>query len=181
MAIILFRWQASPGAEKVAGPLPRQQAADLLVTIRCCSIKATTSPSNAPPYIAGSLHWNSTVAVWANTLSCFAILDHASALSAAFLAGIFMARMINCIKLGREAEGLEHLPYPGELGKRIWESISKEAWRQWLDHQKMLINENRLSLADQKAREYLVAQMDAFFFGAGADAIAGFVAPQLKK
>lgn len=92
-----------------------------------------------------------------------------------------MARMINCIKLGRAAEGLEHLPYPGEIGKRIWESVSKEAWRQWLDHQKMLVNENRLNLADQKAREYLVAQMDAFFFGAGADAVVGFVAPQLKK
>lgn len=92
-----------------------------------------------------------------------------------------MARMIMCIKLGREAEGLEHLPYPGELGKRIWEHVSKEAWRQWQEYQKMLVNENRLNLADKKAREYLVVQMEAFFFGAGADAVAGFVPPQQKK
>lgn len=92
-----------------------------------------------------------------------------------------MARMIVCIKLGREAEGLEHLPYPGEIGRRIWESVSKEAWRQWLEHQKMLVNENRLTLADPKAREYLVAQMEAYFFGSGADVAAGFVPPRQKK
>jgi len=92
-----------------------------------------------------------------------------------------MARMIVCIKLGREAEGLEHLPYPGEIGKRIWESVSKEAWRQWLEHQKMLVNENRLTLADPKAREYLVTQMEAYFFGGGADVAAGFVPPRQKK
>ena len=56
-----------------------------------------------------------------------------------------MARMIKCIKLGREAEGLDFPPYPGELGKRIYENVSKEAWQQWLRHQTMLINEYRLS------------------------------------
>ncbi|HLQ02482.1 MAG TPA: oxidative damage protection protein, partial [Burkholderiales bacterium] len=66
-----------------------------------------------------------------------------------------MARMVKCVKLGREAEGLEHPPYPGELGKRIFENVSKEAWQQWLEHQKMLVNENRLNLADKKARDYL--------------------------
>ena len=59
-----------------------------------------------------------------------------------------MARMVNCVKLGREAEGLDFPPYPGELGKRIYENVSKEAWGQWLKHQTMLVNENRLSLAD---------------------------------
>ncbi len=88
-----------------------------------------------------------------------------------------MARMVNCIKLGREAEGLDLPPYPGELGKRIWESVSKEAWADWLKHQTMLVNENRLNLADQRAREYLKRQMENHFFGAGADAAAGYVPP----
>ena len=63
-----------------------------------------------------------------------------------------MARMVQCVKLGREAEGLDFPPYPGELGKRIYEHVSKEAWQQWLKHQTMLVNENRLSLADPRAR-----------------------------
>ena len=79
-----------------------------------------------------------------------------------------MARMVNCIKLGREAEGLDFPPYPGELGKRIWEGVSKEAWQDWLKHQTMLVNENRLNLADQRAREYLKRQMENHFFGGGA-------------
>ena len=91
-----------------------------------------------------------------------------------------MARMVKCIKLGREAEALDVPPYPGEIGKRIYESVSKEAWRQWLEHQKMLVNENRLSLADRKARDYLVQQMDNYFFGSGADAAAGYTPPMQK-
>lgn len=91
-----------------------------------------------------------------------------------------MARTVKCIKLGREAEGLDIQPYPGELGKRIFENVSSEAWRQWLEHQKMLVNENRLSLADKKARDYLVQQMEGYFFGSGADAAAGFVPPSQK-
>src|SRR5512138_778064 len=59
-----------------------------------------------------------------------------------------MARMVNCVKLGKEAEGLEFPPVPGELGKRIWENVSKEAWAGWLRHQTMLVNENRLNPAD---------------------------------
>ena len=66
-----------------------------------------------------------------------------------------MTRMVNCVKLGREAEGLDFPPYPGELGKRIYENVSKEAWAQWLKHQTMLVNENRLSLADPRARKWL--------------------------
>ena len=91
-----------------------------------------------------------------------------------------MPRMVKCIKLGREAEDLDFPPYPGELGKRIFEKVSKEAWRLWLEHQKMLVNENRLNLADKKAREYLAQQMEQHFFGGGADRAAGYVPPATK-
>jgi len=91
-----------------------------------------------------------------------------------------MARMVKCIKLGREAEALDFPPYPGELGKRIFDNVSKEAWKQWLEHQKMLMNENRLNLADAKAREYLAEQMEKHFFGGGADVAAGYVPPSTK-
>ena len=88
-----------------------------------------------------------------------------------------MARMVHCIKLGREAEGLDFPPYPGALGKRLYDSVSKEAWAQWQRHQTMLINENRLNLADAKARKYLAEQMEKHFFGEGADQAAGYVPP----
>lgn len=88
-----------------------------------------------------------------------------------------MTRMVHCVKLGREAEGLAFPPVPGELGKRIFENVSKEAWAAWTRHQTMLINENRLSLADPQARKYLMAQMEQYFFGAGADQVAGYVPP----
>jgi Fe-S cluster biosynthesis and repair protein YggX len=85
--------------------------------------------------------------------------------------------MVKCVKLGREAEGLDFAPYPGELGKRIYENVSKEAWAQGLKQQTMLVNENRLNLADQRARKYLAAQMEKHFFGEGADQAAGYVPP----
>jgi Fe-S cluster biosynthesis and repair protein YggX len=88
-----------------------------------------------------------------------------------------MARTVQCIKLGQEAEGLDFPPYPGELGKRIWENVSKQAWADWLKHQTMLVNENRLNLADARARQYLARQMENHFFGGGADAAAGYVPP----
>lgn len=91
-----------------------------------------------------------------------------------------MARMVKCIKLGREAEGLDFPPYPGELGKKIFDNVSKDAWKQWLELQKMLVNENRLNLADIRARKYLAEQMDKHFFGGGADPAAGYVAPSSK-
>ncbi|MBI3041278.1 MAG: oxidative damage protection protein [Betaproteobacteria bacterium] len=91
-----------------------------------------------------------------------------------------MPRMVHCVKLGREAEGLDFPPYPGELGKRLFDQVSKEAWRQWLEHQKMLVNENRLNLADRKAREYLAQQMEKYFFGGGADVASGYVPPPRK-
>lgn len=79
-----------------------------------------------------------------------------------------MTRMVHCVKLGREAEGLDRPPYPGELGQRIFENVSKEAWRGWLGHQTMLINEYRLTPIDPKAREFLVKEMENYFFGEGA-------------
>ena len=88
-----------------------------------------------------------------------------------------MSRMVNCIKLGREAEGLDLPPMPGELGKKLWENVSKEAWAQWLKQQTMLINENRLSLADPRARKYLQEQVEKHFFGDGADQAQGYVPP----
>jgi Fe-S cluster biosynthesis and repair protein YggX len=83
--------------------------------------------------------------------------------------------MVKCVKLGREAEGLDFPPLPGELGKRIWESVSKEAWQMWQAQQTRLINENRLNLADARARKYLLDQAEKFFFGGGADEASGYV------
>ena len=88
-----------------------------------------------------------------------------------------MARMVHCIKLNKEAEGLDFPPYPGEMGKRLWEGVSKEAWADWLKHQTMLVNENRLNLADARARQYLARQMEQFFFGEGAEQVQGYVPP----
>ena len=88
-----------------------------------------------------------------------------------------MARTVKCVKLGREADGLDFPPFPGALGKRIWENVSKEAWQQWLKQQTMLVNENRLNLADKKARDYLAQQMEKHFFGEGADKAQGYVPP----
>ncbi|MCU0896405.1 MAG: oxidative damage protection protein [Burkholderiales bacterium] len=86
-----------------------------------------------------------------------------------------MARMVNCVKLGREAEGLDFPPVPGDLGKRLYESVSKEAWKMWQAQQTRLINENRLSLADARARKYLLEQTEKYFFGGGAEEATGFV------
>jgi len=89
-----------------------------------------------------------------------------------------VARTVKCVKLGREAEGLDFPPVPGELGKRLWESVSKEAWAAWQKHQTMLVNENRLNLADARARKYLLTQMENYFFGDGADQPMGYVPPK---
>ncbi len=88
-----------------------------------------------------------------------------------------MTRMVQCAYLKKEAEGLAAPPYPGELGKRIYLEISKEAFEIWKRHQTMLVNENRLNLADQRARQYLARQMEQFFFGDGGDRPAGYVPP----
>ena len=88
-----------------------------------------------------------------------------------------MARMVQCVKLGREAEGLEKPPYPGELGQRIFENVSRQAWQNWLGHQTMLINEYRLVPFEPKARQFLVSEMEKYFFGTGSDKPQGFVDP----
>lgn len=88
-----------------------------------------------------------------------------------------MTRMVQCVYLKKEAPGLTFAPYPGELGKRIYDHVSQEAFEAWKRHQTMLVNENRLNLADARARQYLARQMEQFFFGEGADKPAGFVPP----
>ena len=75
-----------------------------------------------------------------------------------------MSRTVFCVRLKKEAEGLDRPPYPGELGKKIYENVSKEAWQEWLAHQTMLINEYRLTPVDPKARQFLEDQMEKFFF-----------------
>ena len=89
-----------------------------------------------------------------------------------------MARMVRCVKLGREAEGLDFAPLPGEVGQRIYERVSKKAWQEWLAHQTMLINENRLNIRDPEARRFLSAEMEKHLFGEGSDKPAGYVAPE---
>jgi len=89
-----------------------------------------------------------------------------------------MSRTVQCVKLKREAEGLDRVPYPGALGQRIFENVSKQAWADWLKHQTMLINENRLSPVNPKHRQYLEEQMEKYFFGDGADKVAGYVPPK---
>ncbi len=89
-----------------------------------------------------------------------------------------MTRTVNCIKLGHEAEGLKMAPYPGELGQRIFEHVSKQAWQQWLQHQTMLINEYRLTPIEPKDRKFLEGEMEKFFFGDGSKLPDDFVAPE---
>ena len=88
-----------------------------------------------------------------------------------------MPRTIYCSYLQRESEGLDRVPYPGELGQRIFENISREAWRAWVSHQTMLLNEYRLSPIDPKARKFLVEEMEKFLFGGGAQKPEGYVSP----
>ncbi len=89
-----------------------------------------------------------------------------------------MSRLVHCIKLGRDAEGLAFAPWPGELGQRIYAHVSKEAWSAWLAHQTMLINENRLNPLEAKARAFIAAEMEKYFFGEGSSAPPGYVPPE---
>lgn len=86
-----------------------------------------------------------------------------------------MSHKVKCVMLGAEAEGLDRPPYPGELGVRIYENVSKEAWQRWLGHQTMLINEYRLTPIEPKARKFLEAEMEKFFFGEGSEKPPDFV------
>ncbi|MCI0591668.1 MAG: oxidative damage protection protein [Gammaproteobacteria bacterium] len=89
-----------------------------------------------------------------------------------------MTHMVHCVKLGKEAEGLDRPTYPGELGKRIFENVSKTAWQMWLAHQTMLINEYRLTPFDPKARKFLETEMEKFFFGEGSSLPEEYVPPE---
>jgi Fe-S cluster biosynthesis and repair protein YggX len=88
-----------------------------------------------------------------------------------------MSRTIHCVKLQCEAEGLAYAPYPGEIGKRIYANVSRQAWAQWLAHQTMLINENRLSPLDPNARKFLEGEMEKYFFGEGSATPQGYLPP----
>jgi Fe-S cluster biosynthesis and repair protein YggX len=88
-----------------------------------------------------------------------------------------MTRMVQCVLLKREAPGLDRPPYPGELGMRVYENVSKEAWQRWVGHQVMLLNEYRLTPVDPKARKFLEAEMEKFFFGSGSQAPEQFKPP----
>jgi Fe-S cluster biosynthesis and repair protein YggX len=91
-----------------------------------------------------------------------------------------MTNTVHCNKLNKDAEALDFAPYPGELGQKILANISKEAWQQWLTHQTMLINENRLNMLDPESRKFLATEMEKFLFGGGSDKPAGYVPPEDK-
>jgi Fe-S cluster biosynthesis and repair protein YggX len=89
-----------------------------------------------------------------------------------------MAKMVDCIKLGRQAEGMDRAPFKGELGDRLFERVSKEAWKQWLEHSKMLINEYRLDLTSESGQRLWMTECEKYFFGEGSAAPAEFVPEQ---
>ncbi len=89
-----------------------------------------------------------------------------------------MTRIVNCKNLGREAEGLESPPFPGEKGIRIYENISGQAWKEWITLQTMLINEHRLKAFEPEAKKFLAAEREKFLFGEGVSVPEGFTAPK---
>ena len=89
-----------------------------------------------------------------------------------------MTRTVHCIKLDKDAEGLDAPTYPGELGQRIFDNVSKEAWKLWLGQQTILINEHRISPIDPESRKFLETEMEKFFFGGGSELPDGFVMPK---
>ena len=92
-----------------------------------------------------------------------------------------MARMVQCVKLGREAEGLEKQPIKGDLGKRVFENVSRDAWKMWLEHSKMLINEYRIDLMSESGQRMWMTELEKYFFGEGAQLPAEFVPPTAAK
>ncbi|MBK7584267.1 MAG: oxidative damage protection protein [Myxococcales bacterium] len=79
-----------------------------------------------------------------------------------------MARSVQCVKLGREAEGLDKPPFKGELGEKVFETVSKEAWRGWLEHSKMIINEFRLDLTSEQGQRVWMTELERYFYGEGS-------------
>ena len=92
-----------------------------------------------------------------------------------------MPRMVKCVKLGREAEGMKWKPFEDEFGQKLFDNVSQEAWKMWLEHSKMLINEYRLDLMSPKAQQILMEQCEQFFFGEGSALPPDYVPPQGKK
>jgi len=88
-----------------------------------------------------------------------------------------MSKMVNCVKLGKEAEAMDRAPLPGDIGQRILDNVSKEGWKLWMQHQTILINENRLSLIDPQAQKFLQAEMEKFLFEGGSEVPEGFKPP----
>lgn len=91
-----------------------------------------------------------------------------------------MSRIVKCVKLGKEAEGMKWKPYQDELGQKLFDNVSAEAWTMWLEHSKMVINEYRLDLMSPRGKALMREQVEAYFFGEGAQLPPDFVAPQKK-
>lgn len=92
-----------------------------------------------------------------------------------------MSRMVQCIRLKKEAEGLDSSPWPGDLGQRIFDNVSRQAWQEWMAHQTMLINEYRLVAIRPEARKFLETEMEKFFFGEGSERPKEFVEPDSES
>jgi Fe-S cluster biosynthesis and repair protein YggX len=90
------------------------------------------------------------------------------------------ARTVHCVKFGKDMPGLERVPWKGDLGKRVFENVSQEAWKMWIEHSKMLMNEYRLNPLDAQSQKIMEEQMEQFFFGEGAKLPEGYVAPRAK-
>jgi Fe-S cluster biosynthesis and repair protein YggX len=90
-------------------------------------------------------------------------------------------RMVNCVKFQRELPGLDEPPFDSDLGQRIYQNVSKDAWKLWLEHLKMIVNEYRLNLIDRDAQRIVAQQMEEYFFGEGAALPPGYVPPQSKQ
>jgi Fe-S cluster biosynthesis and repair protein YggX len=89
-------------------------------------------------------------------------------------------RTVHCVKFGKDMPGLERVPWKGELGKRVFDSVSAEAWKMWIEHSKMLMNEYRLNPLDPQSQKIMEEQMEQFFFGEGAKLPEGYVPPRAK-
>ena len=90
-------------------------------------------------------------------------------------------RMVKCVKFGKEMPGLERIPWAGELGKKVFENVSAEAWKLWIEYSKMLMNEYRLNPLEPSSHKLMEEQMEQFFFGEGAKLPEGYVAPKAKS
>lgn len=86
--------------------------------------------------------------------------------------------MVHCVKLQKEAEGLDKPPFKGPLGQKVFDTVSKEAWRQWLEHSKMIVNEYRLDLVSPEGQRIWMDQLDKYFYGEGSAAPKEFVPPK---